>query len=208
MNKLTVDYTNAKFGEVTVICRDADHIQPSGRRRVQWKCQCSCGKVFSVRNDALKNLTSCGCKRNKENGLRLIKHADSRTRLYKLYYSMLQRCYNPKASRYLNYGGRGVEVCEEWKKDYTVFAEWAKSNGYDPNNPDLSLERIDVNGHYSPENCSWIPLKDQYNNRQNTIMMGNISLAEFCRQAKLDYSDVRTKYYRTKDIVYALGLKQ
>lgn len=208
MSTPKIDYTNAKFGEVTVICQDSDYIQPSGRRRVQWKCQCSCGKIFSVRHDAIKSLTSCGCKRNKENGLRLIKHSDSKTRLYRLYYSMLQRCYNPKASRYLSYGGRGIEVCEEWKNSYIAFAEWAKSAGYDPSNPNLSLERIDVNNHYSPDNCSWVLLKDQYNNKQNTITMGNISLAEFCRQANLDYSSVRSKYFHTKDIVYALGLKQ
>ena len=98
-------------------------------------------------------------------------------------------------------------ICKEWLEDNTKFFEWAKQNGYSENESDLSLERIDVNGNYCPENCKWIKIKEQYNNMRKTIRIGNLSLAEFCRQANLNYSSVNGKYYRTKDIVYALGFK-
>lgn len=201
-----VDLTGMRFGYVTVIGQSKIHIQPSGRKRVMWKCRCeACGKEFEVRQDALKNIESCGCRRNLENGIRLTKHSEARSRLYKIYYAMYGRCYNDRLNDYPRYGGRGIEVCEEWRNDKTKFFEWAKANGYDENNPDLSLERIDVDGNYEPSNCKWIPVKNQYNNMRKTIRIANISLAEFCRRAGLDYSHVRGLFYLTKDIVYALG---
>lgn len=195
-----------KFGKLTVIGRDKDHIQPNGRVRKMWICRCECGKVKSYRDDAVPKLQSCGCERNKENALRMTKHSLAKTRLYKLYYSMMNRCHNVKCSEYNRYGGRGIEVCEAWRKDNTAFFKWAEENGYDPNRPELSLERIDVDGNYCPENCKWIELKDQYCNMRKTVRMANLSLAEFCRRAGLDYRSVYSKYYHSGDIVYALGL--
>lgn len=199
------DYTGKKFGKVTVIGRAEDHIQPSGRRRVMWECVCECGREFVHRDDGLAGITSCGCQRNKENAIRLTKHSESRTRLYNIYYSMVGRCHNPRSAEYGRYGGRGISVCAEWRNDNTKFFEWAVASGYNAEDHELSLERIDVDGNYCPENCKWIRLADQYNNRRSTIRVGNLTLKQFCEQAGLDYNSVRGKYYRTKDIVYALG---
>lgn len=196
-----------QFGILTVTARDNDYIQPSGRVRKMFICKCKCGVVKSYREDALKHLSSCGCLRNKDNALRQTKHSEARSRLYNIYYSMRNRCLMPKCSEYNRYGGRGITICKEWLEDNTKFFEWAKQNGYSENESDLSLERIDVNGNYCPENCKWIKIKEQYNNMRKTIRIGNLSLAEFCRQANLNYSIVQGKYYRTKDIVYALGFK-
>ena len=201
-----IDLTGRKFGYVTVIGQSRIHIQPSGRKRVMWKCRCeACGKEFEVRQDALKNIESCGCRRNIDNGIRMTVHSESRTRLYKIYYSMIRRCYDTKLPEYNRYGGRGIYVCDEWRNDKLTFFEWARNNGYNPEDSTLSLERIDVDGNYEPSNCKWIPVKDQYNNMRKTIRMANISLAEFCRRAGLDYKHVRRLYYSTHDIVYALG---
>ena len=199
------DYTGRVFGKVTVIGRAEDHIQPSGRRRVMWSCRCECGKNFLCRNDAVTGIESCGCKRNRDNAIRQTKNSESRTRLYNIYYSMVGRCHNPRSAEYGRYGGRGISVCEEWRSDNTKFFEWARGAGYDPEAPEMSLERIDVDGNYCPENCKWISIADQYNNRRNTIRIGNLTLKQFCEQAGLDYNSIRGKYYRTKDIVYALG---
>ena len=197
-----------KFGKLTVIEKSDNYIQPSGRIREMWKCKCECGNIKTYRTDVLKHITSCGCLRNKDNAIRMTKHSESKTRLYNIYHQMMSRCENTKSSDYSRYGGRGISVCKEWKNNNTSFFDWAYKNGYDKNDYELSLERIDVNGNYCPENCKWIKVKEQYNNMRKTIRIGDISLAEFCRRAGLKYSSVRAKYYKTKDIVYALGFNK
>lgn len=176
------------------------------RKRVYYLSRCKCGKEKWIRSDGITKITSCGCKRDKDNAIRMTKHSLSRTRLYKIYYGMIARCYHEELPEYMRYGGRGIEVCKEWRNDKNKFFEWAFANGYNPNDHELSLERDDVDGNYCPQNCRWIKIKDQYNNMRKTIRMGNISLAEFCRRANLNYKSVRNKFYKTKDIVYALGL--
>lgn len=199
------DYTGEVFGKVTVVGRAEDYTQPSGRKRVMWNCVCECGKTFICRDDAVRVLESCGCKRNRDNAIRQTRNSESKSRLYRIYYSMLGRCHNTRSSEYGRYGGRGISVCEEWRSDNVKFFEWARLAGYDPEDHELSLERIDVNGDYCPENCKWIKISEQYNNRRNTIRIGNLTLKQFCERAGLDYASIRGRYYRTKDIVYALG---
>lgn len=207
MRKITEDLTGMRVGLITVLARAEDHIQPTGRVRAMWVCQCDCGKQFVARGDAVKRLTSCGCKRNKDNAIRLTRHSLAKTRLYKTYYSMQRRCYHENAPEYGRYGGRGIEICDEWRNDNEAFFRWAKESGYDENDHTLSLERIDVDGPYSPENCKWIKLEDQYDNRRNSIRMGNICLSKFCEEAGLSYSKVLRRYKQTGDIVFAIGLK-
>lgn len=197
-----------RFNHIVVIGREKDYIQPSGRVREMYKCKCNCGKEFIVRKDALKNIESCGCKRNKDNAIRQTKHSLSTSRLYHIYQSMINRCYNSKLSEFNRYGGRGIYVCDEWKNDRTKFFEWAYRVGYKDDNYQLSLERIDVNGNYEPENCEWVTIKEQYFNRRNSVRIGNLSLSEFCKRAGLKYSSVRAIYYRTGDIVKALGFSE
>lgn len=91
---------------------------------------------------------------------------DSNSRLYNIYKNMLQRCYNPKKPKYPNYGARGIVVCDEWKDDYNVFKDWAINNGY---RDDLTIERVDVNGNYEPNNCKWITNLEQMWNRTDTL---------------------------------------
>ena len=91
----------------------------------------------------------------------------SNKRLYSIYNGMKQRCNNPHSMNYSHYGGRGISVCDEWKQDFDPFCIWALTHGYKDG---LTLERIDVNGNYCPDNCTWIPLSDQLKNTtQNYI---------------------------------------
>lgn len=93
-----------------------------------------------------------------------LRHGMRNTRLYDIWRSMKQRCYNPKTNRYKKYGGRGITVCDEWKDNFQSFYDWAMSNGY---SDDLSIDRIDPNGNYESNNCRWATAKQQANNRTN-----------------------------------------
>ena len=96
----------------------------------------------------------------------MYRHGFSRTKLEKAYAHMMERCYNPKTASYPNYGGRGITVCDEWKKDNKAFFKWSIANGYCEG---LSIDRIDPNGNYCPSNCRWVTNKVQQNNRRNNI---------------------------------------
>lgn len=93
-----------------------------------------------------------------------LKHGLSHTRIDNIYKAMISRCYHRNNNRYDRYGGRGVCVCDAWLEDKTQFFEWAFLNGYSDN---LTLDRVEVNGDYSPQNCRWVTQKKQQNNRTN-----------------------------------------
>lgn len=105
---------------------------------------------------------------------------------------MCYRCYNKIDESYINYGGRGIKVCDEWLNDYFSFRNWAIDNGYSDN---LSIDRIDVNGNYEPSNCRWATDKEQGNNKRNNKMIeykGEVkTLSEWCDELGLEY--FRTK---------------
>ena len=81
---------------------------------------------------------------------------------------MKARCYNPNRKRYVDYGGRGITVCDEWKNDVKAFYDWAMANGY---SDDLTIDRIDTNGNYCPENCRWVGQDVQGNNKTDNILV-------------------------------------
>lgn len=107
-------------------------------------------------------------------------HGTTKNRLYRIWANMKSRCYNPKASRFEHYGGKGVIVCEEWRNSFQAFHDWAMSHGYADN---LSIDRIDVNGNYEPGNCRWEQPKGQSNslsvNRKITFNGITKTLAEW-----------------------------
>ena len=96
------------------------------------------------------------------------KHGGTRTRLYQIYKDMKKRCYNPENKDYYNYGGRGIEICDEWVIDFSSFREWAYNNGYDDA---LTIDRIDNNKGYEPNNCRWATLREQFSNRRTNNIL-------------------------------------
>lgn len=163
------DLTNKRFGNLVA----KKYAGQNDRRATFWECICDCGKTTIVQSIHLKSghTKSCGCKHKEQNknfGKINYKNGLSNTRLWRAYRNMINRCYREKNIEYKYYGGRGIEVCQEWlnkEKGFINFCDWSLSNGYKEN---LSLDRIDVNKNYEPSNCRWVDIYVQANNKTTT----------------------------------------
>jgi len=162
MGKLK-DLTGQVFGKLTVISRAENNNQ----NRPKWNCLCECGNMTVVSGSALKNgdTQSCGCFKLSETIKRSTKHKNCKTKLYKKWSSAKTRCYNPKSTQYFDYGGRGIQMCEAWLHNFQDFYDWAMKSGY-IGGSNLTLDRIDVNGNYCPENCRFVPMTIQARNQR------------------------------------------
>lgn len=164
-----------------------------------WLCKCDCGNKSIVTTSALTrtkgNAMSCGCGV----GANLKTHGHSKERLYHIWKGMRTRCYNKTNDGYRNYGKRGIKLCDEWKNDYMSFRKWALLHGYSDN---LTIERIDVNKGYSPDNCEWITLIEQSRNKRNTVWITykgeKKTLKEWSAITGFGYGTLYTRIFKLK----------
>lgn len=156
------DLSGKRFGRLEVI----KYSHSDSHRVPHYLCHCDCGKEKIISSQSLKKglTVSCGCY-HRENHR---KHSMSQTRLFSIWHKMKERCYNENHVQYHRYGGRGITVCDEWKDNSKAFFDWALSSGY---SKDLTLDRIDNDGNYSPDNCKWSTAKEQMNNRSNNRLI-------------------------------------
>ena len=219
------DIVGQRFGRLVVVSLNGT---ANGKRR--WNCLCDCGNTAVVRQDQLigSKTRSCGClsaearrihmqginaarppkKPKRDHDLRHdrynpVKH--EYPRLYSIWRSMKSRCYYEKHKNFHCYGGRGITVCDEWRK-YEAFSAWAKANGY---RDDLTIDRIDASKGYSPDNCRWATYTEQNNhlsrNRYITIDGETKTLAEWARYYNMPYQTVCSRIYALRwNIVKAL----
>lgn len=169
----------------------------SGHTYSQFKCLCDCGNETVKPGKGLHSgkINSCGCLRIEVTRKRATHHGLSNTKLYDVWQSMRKRCNNPADPAYHNYGARGIGYDKSWD-DYIVFYKWACETGYIPD-AGLTLERIDVNKGYCPENCCWVDMKAQSNNKRNNrryTMDGTThTLTEWCEIYNVPFSRVSAR---------------
>lgn len=184
MGKL-IDLTGRRFGRLTVLERSG----ATKNKEAKWRCRCDCGMEVIVTSSNLRNgrQVSCGCLRQEKSLNRIQDYnsthkATRNKRLYKIWLGMRNRCENQKHQAYSWYGGRGIKICNEWGI-YEIFERWALSSGYLPT---LTIDRINVNGDYTPDNCRWVTRQEQaYNRRDNrrlTFKGESLTITEWAKR--------------------------
>lgn len=156
-----IDLTGMNFSRLTVLRRSENN---TNQGKPKWVCECECGNITEVGGYELKsgNTKSCGCLDRESARERMFVHGMKHSKLYYIWSNMKDRCYREGNRRYSRYGQRGIKVCDEWLNDFTSFHDWSMMKGYKDG---LSIERIDNDGNYEPENCKWIPMGEQAKNK-------------------------------------------
>lgn len=175
------DLTGQKFGRLTV--RELAYVDK--KCGAIWLCDCECGntKEAKARDLSRGSTKSCGClQRDVAKNIHKT-HGLSNTRIHSIWMHTRDKCTKPNNKRYKDYGGRGIKVCDEWMNDFMNFYNWSMQNGYQDN---LTLDRIDVDGNYEPDNCRWADNDVQaHNKRLDKLYTYNdktLSVRDWCKE--------------------------
>lgn len=188
MSKI-VDLTNQRFGRLVAVRKGE---KKENRNTSYWVCACDCGNVVNIRVDHLRNekIQSCGCIRKEFIGKVNLSHGMRHAPEYGVWCSMLKRCYNRKATSYHLYGGKGIDVCDEWCNSFEAFY---RDMGSRPSAAH-SIDRKDGAKGYCKDNCRWATAVEQANNISTnvyyTLLDERKTLAEWCREFEINYKTV------------------
>jgi len=173
-----------------------------GKTKVLTRCICGNEKEYDYQLLAIGHTKSCGCKSRELNSIAHKKENKYNHDIYMKWKQMYYRCYNDKNPQYKYYGERGITICDEWKDDYYAFEKWAFSTGYQKG---LSIDRIDNNKGYSPDNCRWATIKEQNRNKSDTTYITfhnkKVVLATICEDLGLNLKRIKRLLNNNKDIL-------
>ena len=184
-----LDLTGKRFGRLVVLNK-----QGHKGKLIAWRCKCDCGNetVVSVSNLLNNSTKSCGCLAREIYSSVNKTHGMTNTPLYKTWKNIKTRCYNHKCQKYKNYGGKGISMCKEWLDDFMSFYKWSNENGYETG---LTIDRIDVDGNYEPNNCRWVNWKTQQRNKSNNVYVEfngkKVCLKEYAELKGISYDKAR-----------------
>lgn len=184
----SIEAKRKKIEQICPVCNKKFYITPSSSYRIC--CSKECKHIYQIGKPNLK-----------ERKYNFLDTPAIENDLYKKWRNMKNRCYQPSCERYEIYGARGIKICDEWLDDFTNFYNWAMENGYKKG---LTIERIDVNGNYCPENCTWVTMKEQSKNRRTNVWVEynnrKMILSEVAKLEYLEYNNLRRLYRKFNDI--------
>lgn len=194
-----IDLTGMIFGDLIVI-------KLHSKKPTKWLCKCKCGNtsIVDTRNLRSGHTTTCGCSKYKTPANAT--HKLRNHRLYNVWNGIKQRCNNPNNQRYNMYGGRGIKICDEWNDNFKNFYDWAMDNGYNENAKygECTIDRINNNGNYEPDNCRIVSFKVQANNtsRNNFITFNGEThtLSQWSEILNISKRKVETKFKKLYNI--------
>lgn len=192
-----IDLIGKKFGRLTVV----ERLENNSRGGTVWKCRCDCGNTKIADGERLRigKVKSCGCLVLEVSATNYYKHGMTHTRIHNIWKTMKHRCECDGISNYSDYGGRGITICDEWtgENGFQNFYDWSMKNGYADN---LSIDRIDNDKGYSPDNCRWTTQKVQANNKRSSLLVlykgKKITVKELSEMTGKKYSFLRNHFHR------------
>jgi hypothetical protein len=191
-----IDLTGQKFGRLTVIKR----IENGLCNRTRWCCKCDCGNEVGVFSRGLISgqTNSCGCYKRQRISETKKTHGMRDEKIYQIWKAIKGRCYNKNNHAYYLYGERGIAVCDRWRNSFESFLE-DMGNSYSEG---LTIERIDVNGNYEPQNCKWATRDEQQNNKRNnhylTYNGKTQTMKQWADELGVNYGNLRARINRSK----------
>ena len=191
-----LELTGQRFGRLTAIRREGT----SNDGKALWTCRCECGSLVTTKSTLLKSgrTRSCGCLQRETvvaiNKACKTTHLSTKSRLYSEWRGMRRRCSENNTEKCKYYADRGITVCDEWRNSFVAFRDWALANGY---RDDLTIDRIDNDGNYCPENCRWTTVAEQNRNRSCTRIITHDgqtrTLAEWSKITGIAYDKLRKR---------------
>lgn len=185
------DFIGKQIGMITIL----DFKKIDNLPKFYTLCECGNKQWLNAYSVIKGSAISCGCFREIQLKLKCSKYIAKDKRLYSIWKEMKNRCYNKNRKDYKYYGLKGVQICKDWINDFNNFQEWALNNGYSEK---LTLDRINANGNYCPENCRWVDMKCQNRNKTNNVKVfyngETKTLKEWSETLHINYGTLKERY--------------